>query len=342
MNHTSIINPSVTFFRNYEESILQTRKSLFEELDGISTDFGNEARKILETKLRSNNNTPLLGELFPWIIKDLVNANIESTHKISVGWLAIYLYTLFLDEHVDNPKPLEPNKFLAGSLLAKTGLLQISRFTNNTPYENSIDKAFSFSAKNQQLDTKFQKEKTETDFKEKYSEGKNHIVLVCAGALAAENSKHAEFITTFTKNLLLTLQYLDDIADYQEDFASDNFTVLLNDAFKNNSELNLLLKPNTNRELLRELVVTGALQRVVEKIISLLNQSILLIKNEAKIDLGTSKSAVDFFLTLHTYCTSLNNLLRINQNSFRSFPPKKQSVILDKIENHITIIAQST
>lgn len=342
MYHPSVINPSIPFFGSYKANILKTRKTLFAELDDISPDFGNEARKILEAKLQSNNNNPLLGELFPWIIKDLVNANIETTHKISVGWLAIYLYTLFLDEHVDNPKPLEPTKFIAGSLLAKTGLLKISRFTNNTPYENLIDKAFSFSAKNQQLDSKFQKEKTETDFKEKYSEGKNHIVLVCAGALAAENSKYAEFITAFTKKLLLTLQYLDDIADYQEDFASNNFTVLLNEAFKNNAGLSLLMKQYTNSELLSELIVSGALQRVVEKVISLLNQSILLINHEKNIDMASSKSGIDFFSTLHAYCNSLNNLLRTNQSKFRSFPIEKQSVILNKVENHITIIAQST
>ena len=342
MNNTSSINPSISFFRNYESSILKTRESLFAELDSISSDFGNEARKILKAKLQSNNNTPLLGELFPWIIKDLVNADSDTTQKISVGWLAIYLYTLFLDENVDNPKALEPTKFIAGSLLAKTGLLKISRFTNNTPYESFIDKAFSFSAKNQQLDSKFQNEKTDIDFKEKYSEGKNHIVLVCAGALAAENSKHAEFITQFTKNLLLTLQYLDDLADYKEDFVANNFTVLLSDTFNNNSEFNSLLKQSSNRKLLSELVSTGALQRVVEKIVVLLNQSMLLIKQEKAIDTEVSKSAVEFFFTLNTYCTSLSNFLNKNQNLFRSLPTEKQAGILVKVENYITIIAQST
>jgi len=342
MNHSSNINPSISFFRNYEKNILQTRESLFAELDSISSDFGNEARKILNAKLQSNDNTPLLGELFPWIIKDLVNADKETSHKISVGWLAIYLYTLFLDEHVDNPKPLNPTQFIAGSLLAKTGLLKISRFTNNTPYEDLIDKAFSFSAKNQQLDSRFQKKNTNIDFKEKYSEGKNYIVLVCAGALAAENSKHAEFITQFTKNLLLTLQYLDDITDYKEDFATNNFTVLLNDTFKRKSVINSSLKQTSNRDLLSELVSTGALQRVVEKIVVLLNQSILLIQKNKDIDLEVSKSSVDFFLTLQTYCTSLNNILRKNQDIYRSFPMEKQSAILDKVENHIALIAQSS
>lgn len=333
------LNPSIYFFRNYESSILRTRESLFEEMDNISSDFGNEARKILSLKLQSNNNSPLLGEIFPWIIKDLVDANKETTHEISVGWLAIYLYTLFLDEYVDNPKPLASTKFITGSLLAKTGLLKISRFTNNTPYESYIDEAFSFSAKNQQLDVDFQQQNTAILFKENYSAGKNYVVLACAGALAAQNSKHAEFITQFSETLLLTLQYLDDMADYKEDYNKRNFTVLLNDAFRNQPNFFNSFKSLTNRELLIELIGTGALHRAVEKVIVLLNQSILLINNNFH---GSKSSSVEFFYTLQLHCSALNNSLKKYQLNFKSLPIRNQAVILDKIENQIIIIAQSS
>lgn len=338
MNNTSS-NPSIYFYRNYEGSILRTRESLFAELDGISSDFGNEARKILKDKLLSNNNNPLMGELFPWIIKDLINADNETTHKISVGWLAIYLYTIFLDEYVDNPKPIETTKFIAGSILAKTGLLKISHLTNNTPYDSFIDKAFSFSAKNQQLDSKFQNKITDIDFKEKYSEGKNHIVLVCAGALASQNSQHAEFITEFSKHLLLTLQYLDDIADYKEDFEAKNYTVLLNEAFKSHPYFLNSQKTITSRELLSELIITGALQRVIQKVITLLDQSILLLSQN---NLTITKSAAEFFYSLQAQCQAINIHLKKYQSKFKNLSLEKRDFILDNIEERIAIIAQSS
>lgn len=338
MNDTNI-NPSILFYNKYEGNIIKTRESLFHELNNVSSDFGNEARKILEAKLKSNSNIPLLGELFPWIINDLVNADPKTTHKVSVGWLAIYLYTLFLDEHVDNPKQLDPTKFMAGSLLASTGLLKISRFTNNTPFEGYIDKAFSHSAKNQHLDILFQKENADLHFKENYSEGKNYIVLACAGALAAQNSNYAEFIIQFTKKLLLTLQYLDDICDYEEDFATQNFTVLLSDTFQNNKEFIHSFKSYSNRELLSELIGSGALQRVVKKVISLLNQSVLLIQRN---NLPNNKASVEFFYTLLLHCQSLNSYLNKNQMHFEYLPIEEKSVILDKVEKHITLIAQSS
>lgn len=333
------VNPSKLFYSVYEKNILKSREALFEELNKSSTDFGVEARKLLAMKLEANNNTPLLGELFPWIIKDLINADVETTHNISVGWLAIYLYTLFLDEYVDNPKPISSNMFITSSLLAKIGLLNFARLTSNTPYENFIDRVFTHSAENQQLDIKYQKIDYEVDFKEKYSEGKNYIVLACAGALAAQNSRHSEFILNFTKELLLTLQYLDDVADFKDDFSTKNFTVLLNDAFKGKPNIFSSNAKISNTELLIELIETGALSRVIGKILKLLNQSISLINEYNR---EKTSSASDYFHRLFDDCSILNNYLKENQFLIRSLPIKHQFIVLDKVEKLITIIAQSS
>ena len=334
-------NPSLAFYKVYEESILNTRSLLFEELSQISPEFATEARKILEAKLKSNDNNPLMGELFPWIIKDLIEVNSDTTSKISVGWLAIYIYTIFLDEYLDSPKPLNPSKFITASLLAKTGLLRISHFTNNTPYEKYVDNAFSFSAKNQYFDTKFQKDDKELDFKEKYSIGKNHILLICAGALAAQNSKHSEFITKFTESLLLAIQYLDDITDFKEDYDSRNLTVLLNDALQNNSIMISSFKSVTRRELLSELISTGALQRVLEKILVLLNQSISLINLNRNSEITKNKVAAEFFESLYVNTTILNKYLQTNLTKF-NYSETDQAIILDKTEHYIKLIAESS
>ena len=49
MNITKLNNPSINFFKSYENEILKTRDTLFHELDKTSTKFGDEARKILKT-----------------------------------------------------------------------------------------------------------------------------------------------------------------------------------------------------------------------------------------------------------------------------------------------------
>lgn len=336
-----ITNPSITFFESYESDINRVRESLFSELDGISSKFGVEARNLLKEKLKSNKDKPLLGELFPWIIKDLVEAETDSTHQISVGWLAIYLYTLFLDEFVDDPKPISINKFMTGAALAKTGFLKLSRFTSNTAYEQYIDEAFSFSLYNQNLDVLFQKNTSQGAVKESYSAGKNYVLLSCAGALAAQNSKYGDFITKFSQSLLLSIQYLDDISDFREDFSEGNFTVLLDDVFKNNPLFQMELNRITNKELLEELIVTGALQRVINKTQLLLSQSINLII-ENNLETHSKKSSIELFKSLQFYVSSFNIFLTNNSKHFRYFSQAKQKSILDKVEKYIAIIAQSS
>lgn len=339
--NTALMNPSVMFYRTYKQNIQRARETLFADLNSTSPDFAKEARKLLEEKLSSNQNKPLLGELFPWIIKDLVKANTKTTHKISVAWLAIYLYTLFLDDYVDNPKPLTATGFITGSLLVKTGLLKLSKLTNNTPYEKMINRAVSLSAYNQDLDVKFQKKILPTNLKIEYSKGKNNIIFACAGALAAQNSKHAKFITEFTNKLLLTLQYLDDIADYKEDFKNRNITVLLNYAFQKGELSKLASKNVTDRKLLMELVRTGALQRVLQKIQVLLNQSILLIQ-EQKPSHGQIGNSVHFFVSIYTHISAFNKFLKEHGRNFDQLPWAEQKIILDETEKFIPLIAQST
>lgn len=336
------LNPVNIFYANYKSQILGVRNSLFSELELVSKDFSEEARKILDQKILSNNNLPLLGELFPWIIRDLIKSEHSSTHKISVGWLAIYLYTLFLDEYVDNPNIISSKKFITGSLLAKSGLLKISRITNNTPFENYVDDALSYSALNQSLDVTLRNKVTKSiDAKENYSKGKNYILLACAGALAAENSKYSNFITEFTESLLLSLQYLDDITDYKEDFYSGNLTVLLNEAFKENQIFLEKSKNVSNDALLSELISTGALQRTLEKILHLLNKSMKIIDENHLTD-NSDNSAIRLFFALKINISTFIEFLKTNCIKFKNLPEESKKYILDESRRKIGIIAQST
>jgi hypothetical protein len=332
MNNINV-NPSVSFYESYKENILGCRESLFLELDKTSPDFGKEARKILDAKLQSNNN-PLMGELFPWIIKDLIDGDNLITHKISVGWLAIYLYTLFLDEYVDNPHPLDSKKFITGSLLAKEGLLKIAHFTCNTPYESFVNDSLTHSALNQQLDVKYQNKRINSKFKDSYSEGKNYVVLACAGALAAQNSKYADFIIQFTQRLLLTFQYLDDLSDYYEDFHCHNFSVLLNDAFQDNLSYSQLSKSYSKTDILNKLIDSGSLAKVTRKIISFLQETLSFVDDNKLIEKTSEKSSVKFINELVDQCLILNNYL--------IYPSKDRADFLRKIEKQIIIIAEGT
>lgn len=332
-------NPTKSFYDHYRSDIYFVRSSLFDEISNISTDFGKEAKKILTQKLAENDNRPLLGELFPWIICDLIKADKRQTKDISIGWLAIYLYTLFVDEYVDEPKVFSSSKFITGSLLLKTGLLNLSFNTSNKKYKKFIDDAFSFSAKNQQQDVIGQKSSNRSKSKVRYSEGKNYVVLACAGALASQNSKHSAFILNFTKKILLSLQYLDDIADLKKDFDSQNYTVLLSGLSK--EFLSLSSKKVTRFDLISELIRNGSLLNVLIKLETLLKQSVALLKETQ----GAAKihgKASELFYSLFVSIQHFRKYLSKEARDFEFLPNDQQKIIVDNVEKYIPIIAQST
>lgn len=336
MTHT----PTNVILSGYETDLINTREALFMELEEISSEFANEARHILSEKIESNHAKPLLGEIFPWLIQDLVRGDINTTKKISVGWLAIYLYTLFIDEYIDNPKPLDSTRFIAASLLAKMGLIKLSKHTNNSKYEKHFDDAFVKSAYYQNLDVKFQRQVTSIEFKESYSEGKNYILLACAGAIASENSKHGDLIIAVTKSMLLAFQYLDDLADYKDDFNLKNITYLLNDFFKTKQLNDRGYESIKKEELLSQLISSGSLERVVDKVEKLLIQSLILI-NQVNNESNESYAA-QFLSELYLNIGSFNVFLKEKCFLFELKSKEEQNALLAQTEKHIYIVSQST
>jgi|GEM_PF-6451359 len=337
---SEINNPTLVFFNCYKKQVLSVRNELFDDLDSVSRKFGMRIREILKEKLIVNEQRPLLGELFPWIIKDLIDADENTTHKISVGWLAVYIYTLFLDEYVDNPSTLTPESLIASSLLAKHGLLRLSKHSNNTAYEALVEKSLSISAYGQSLDYKFQKHITNSRKKIQYSKNKNYVIMACAGAIAAENNKYGKFITDFTDNLLLSLQYLDDIADYEMDFNNGNITVLLNHAFVEKPDLKDMINKYSGDEILNDLLSTGALLRSLRKIRKLLSQSIVLLQiNVKKIE---NRPSFELFVSLTNHLSALITFLEKNTKRFSDLPIEKRREIIIGTKRYIPLIAQST
>jgi len=178
-------NPSLRFFNTFENEILSVRNELFHQLEQMTPEFSVEVRNLFEYKLKNNDNKPPLGELFPWIIKDLINLDTQLTKNISVSWFAVYLYTLFLDEYVDYKKPIKSEMLLAGSVLAKIGFMNLSKIVKGTEYEAIVDEALNESVLYQLRDVQKQKTNESIIEKEEYSLGKNKVILACAGALAA-------------------------------------------------------------------------------------------------------------------------------------------------------------
>jgi hypothetical protein len=337
------MNPTLRFYSEYENNISAVRNDLFEQLYKIAPEFSVEVRKLFEEKLKANDYKPPLGELFPWIIKDLTSMEDSKTHPIATSWFSIYLYTLFLDEFVDTQKVLKPEIFLAGAALAKIGFTNLSKIVKGSKYELLVDKALNDSVAYQLKDVQKQKTSANDQEKEEYSLGKNKIIFACAGAMAAECSDHQDLIIELTKSLLLSLQYLDDITDINEDFVNENYTVLLNGLQgRRNFILEGFSRFSSHRVILSELIINGSLLRVTEKLIHLLESSLILMNKFRYKNLHSNIEAYTLFFSITYSIKQLNKILVENGAEFKSMGNEARMAILDLVESHIKMLAQST
>lgn len=332
-------NPVWRLHAAMKKEILHTRSSLFTELDQISPAVGAASRGILASKLQKST-VPPVGELFPWIMGDILQADNAETHKVAEGWLALYIYTLFLDEHLDNRAPISPESFMAGSLLSKIGLLNLHRIVVGTEYESVFEKALNESAKGQFRDATEHSSWYKIADIDDSAEKKNHLLLACAGAMAALNTKHASVIIQFTRSIVLALQYLDDLGDWEEDYRQSNRTTLLAIALRESEGRDLPFADLSRPQVLHKLIISGALERVLLKTQRLLRSALPIVS--PLISHRGDSPVVVYFSQIDRGISHLLSLLNGREQDFERLSVDERSIITRKVERSIQIVAQSS
>lgn len=330
-------NPSRLLFHKHEKDILKTRESLYKFLNEKVPLMSKGVLDILKRKEKKGKqeNLPVMFELFPWIIKDLTGLSWRKTHQISINWLAINIYVSFLDEHLDTKTEINAEEFLGASVLSQKGLLNLFKIVNGTKFEKLFNDSL-FSSANFQLDDVLNQQLVlNNNYKKTQSaSGKNQILIACAGAIAASKQEDSKFVIQFTKQILLAVQFLDDLADFEDDFKDNNITVLLNEVAKQN-EINR--NDLTRKELIEKLIFTNSLINVINQIESSLSAAIVLINNR-KIKNKNSNPSFQFFTGLYYEILLLKNLLENVGQNYSEMPSKVKIEIVEKVERAITKI----
>ena len=321
---------STDIFNSYRQDILNTRSNLFTSIGNNSEKIKDACKDILLSK-QNENETPLWGELYPWFIVDLIGVNRNVIKDVSKGWLAIYLHTIFIDKHLDKKIEIKPVELLASSILAKEGLLNLQKIVLGSKYEKIFEDSLNSSADYELADVLNKLDFDSLGRKEEIAIGKNRILLACAGALAAVNKTYGDYIIRLTSSLLLSLQFLDDIKDIEEDYKEKNFTYILSYAFKDSSSIDSSM---SKEKIIEKLFLSGALENTVLKVVNCLTCTFDIL-GELKTKFVKESSAYVFLDSLYSELSSLHHFLSKNKILYINSPLEYRSVILDEIETRI-------
>lgn len=332
MNHS---NPSLLIFHHYEPQILSARNSLFSSLKATSDSLAIAAERILERKINSKNekSLPHLFEIYPWLLKDLTNLDFGKAHAISVNWLALYMYVFFLDDHLDLKTKIEPDEFLAASVLAQMSVINLFKIVDNTKYENLFRDSLIRSAKYELKDVIEQTLVCNDNFsKSESASGKNSILLACASAVAASTGKDSDFIIDLSRELLLSIQLLDDLTDIEEDIVQGNITIPLN-IFGSK-----LAKTSLDRnEIITLMLQSKSLYNTIERIESSLAKVVKLI-HALDIKIHPSNPAIVYFQDLLTVVSQLKLFIESIEGSFNTLTVASQKELIKELETKLTQI----
>ncbi len=333
-------NPTINCYRENESKIQETRDFVFMNMEKRSHRLSVGAQKIHE-RIINSSRIPTLGELVPWIIHGLFGTDLNKTKQVAIGWLEVYLYTSLIDDIIDNQRVPEADELLAGSVLFQDGVLRLQKLVHGTKYEQVLSNALFQSADFEILDAFSQSEKT-PQTKRKIAEGKNFILLACAAALAANNKYNGEQTMKFTSAIITGFQFLDDIADWEEDYKNGNYTKLIATAYQRLVEKHgktIEFKKISNKEMLFHLLNTGALTDLLEETKEILKHAIFVATPSAEIN---TTSAHFFLQELYLNLDFAKKDIEEAREKILLIPNKNIEGILRQVERTIQIVAQST
>jgi hypothetical protein len=332
--YSSESNFGTLLFQSYATSVNSVRIKLLSDLKNKSPAFHDGLVNILNrlSKKGSENNDPSLFEIFPWILRDITDLEHQKIHDISVDWVALYSYISLLDDYLDLNTEIQPNEILGASFLAHHSLINLFKIVNGTKYEKVFTDSLFSSAKYQLNDVVDQAKSYNYSFgKAESASGKNAILLACAGTVAASCQRNSEFIIEITQNLMLAVQLLDDLADFEEDYLRNNITIILNNLPNILASQN---KPATRENILHQMICNNSLCTVISIIESSLTESLLVIRKNYN-SKTNSTSAYIFMTSILNEVIILKHLLEENQGKFEFFTKSEQAVIIEEVDKRI-------
>lgn len=256
----------------FREDVARTRVSFLRDLDQIPQPFSGIAENYVLTRISQSRSKLMLGEYAPWLLADLCGFDQQDRlEEFILAWLHVYVYTLIVDDILDNQRrPSHPLELVAGSLLLERGLQRLHELdSKNSPktflshFQHDLDDLAIATFR------EFENRKRSPDdieWKEiSVDADKVRILNVCIDYFRAHGCSNPSAVHGWKsmRPLFEALQLLDDITDFEEDWKNGHWTLPIALAISRlrltkDSTKNVLAAMDDNGRLF-SLIASGAL-----------------------------------------------------------------------------------
>lgn len=216
-----------------------------------------------EDRVLRAEGRPLLGEYAPLLLGGLLGISDSTVAKFELPVMEIYLATLLSDDLFDRPSDGDaPMLSAAIGLLVQRGLTELLRSLPNPHAADLVDEYFARAA-----DATIAELTKRRDPVHPYSEAdinglseKGALLKLTARLMLLSDGRSADVDDMLT-HLLVGVQLLDDVTDWEEDRDANHFSLLLTLAVT--SEQSRTPRSADNAITFARLVSTGALEQTL-------------------------------------------------------------------------------
>lgn len=316
----------------HEDNVNWLENQLFFEASSTSNIIGAGTAKLLE-RIKKKSEGRAFGELIPFILGDLSGVDAQTTKKIAISWLSIYLHIVLLDDQMDRGHRPTTNELLASSFLFQRGVGELNSLLTNEKHRNQFQQFLVTAIESQASD----EIAATLEERRMFALGKNYGLLGCALVFATLAKERGEDILQFTRSILLALQYLDDLADWSLDYEKGTWSVLLSMAFGvGNKPVN---NCSNKYRILEKLVDSGALNMLLLETRTLVDRAINIMPDRQR---TLSTSTGGFFMSLEKSLIELVAYVAETKKKMLGANQEERIVILEKLEHQLKIVAMSS
>jgi hypothetical protein len=181
-------NPIHAFARSAKRDGTDAYRTIFSN-PAIGAPFHHCAKWALAAK-RAQLKTPLLGEIYPFMLQGSCQLDDAIKHDLSVAWLSFYIYTVIVDSALDEKGTLSPIETMSASAYLALGTRLFSKYVLATPYEHvfieNVNRAFSGQAEDLRKRQSMRSDRRRSDC------DKNRAIVACAAAFVAASARKPE------------------------------------------------------------------------------------------------------------------------------------------------------
>lgn len=343
MTTSATINPAFALLESKLALVQLTRARLLARVSDVSPDLAIVLEEFFERRI-VGSSTPPIGEAWPWLLADVAGLDSNDTCAVAEACLAVYVYTAMLDRQCDDPDyRASPHDVLAMALLFEIGLGDLTAVVQGTPWLHVLRSSIRDAIRGQVGDVRLQANIAGFAEKSAYAEGKNGGLVMAAAAVAGIAKRDPAALVTFAKTVRLAFQHLDDIADFEIDLRARNFTPLLAESCAYFPELGNDFQTAPRDEMLRAMVLSGALEKVLLEARALLARAREDL-GRAFPDVGTSTAGVSFLSHLERELGAIIGTVGQAGRELENpkISPAEESHVLGHLQLRLLVVAQQS